>query len=468
MEIVETVETAASVNAKPLEQQEHDLVYQLDGKPRLRTAIPLGMQHVLAMFASNLAPILLIAGACSLNGADTIIMMQCAMFVSGLTTFIQLYPIRLGKRLRIGGNLPIVMGTSFAFVPTATTVAATGGIGAVLGGCLLGSVSEVLIGVFYKYLRKFCPPLVVGSTLITIGINLMSAGAGYFAGGVGSKDYGSIRNLSIAFLVLAIVVLLQRFGKGLFKSSALLISMVIGYIICGFLGMVDTQSIAAAGWFSVPKPFHFKMTFSIPVTISFAALYITSGLETIGNTSGITMAGFDREATETETSGAILADAGGSILAACFNALPNTAFGQNAGIVSMTKVVNKFCIATGAFILMISGFIPKLGALFAAIPAPVLGGSIISVFSMIIINGIKMIAKAGFSERNVLILGVTFALGLGLAKDPAAVAQLPSAIRFIFSDSVAATCIVAIILNLIFPIKDKEELEKAKAALLDS
>lgn len=449
-------------------QRDQELIYQLEGRPRLRTAFPLGMQHVLAMFASNLAPIMIVAGACGLAGADMVLMMQCAMFVSGLTTFVQLYPIKIGKRFQIGAGLPIVMGTSFTFVPTACSVAATGGLGAVLGASLAGSLVEAVMGIFYKYIRRFFPPLVVGSTLVTIGVNLMSAGVGYFAGGTGSPDYGSPKNLAIAFSILALVVVIQRFGKGVLKSSAILIGLVAGYVICLPLGMVDTTTIAEASWFSLPLPLQFHMTFSVPAILSFAAIYVTSGLETIGNTGGITIAGFDRDAEEKETSGAILADALGSTTAALFNALPNTAFGQNAGIVSMTKVVNKWCVAVGAFVLMISGFCPKLGAVFATIPEPVLGGAIISVFSMILINGIKMIAKAGFSERNILVLGVTFALGLGLAADAEAVAQLPTVLRFIFSDSVAATCIVAIVMNVLFPMKDAEDIEKARQALLDT
>ena len=280
-------------------------------------------------------------------------MVQCAMFVSGLTTFIQLYPLRLGSKYQVGARLPIVMGTSFTFVPTASAVGAAGGIGAVLGGCLAGSLVEVFMGFFYKYIRRFFPPLVVGCTLVTIG-----------------------------------------------------------------------------------------------------------------NTSGITMAGFDREATERETSGAILADALGSTTAALFNALPNTAFGQNAGIVAMTRVVNRWCIATGAFILMISGFFPKLGAIFSAIPNAVLGGAIITVFWMILINGIKMIAKAGFSERNILVMGLTFVFGIGVPAHPEAVAQLPGFIRFIFNDAVTATCIAAIIANVLFPMEDAADIEKAKEAML--
>lgn len=454
-----------TANAKA--QRDHELIYQLEGRPRLRVAFPLGMQHVLSMFASNLAPIMIVAGACGLAGADLVLMMQCAMFVSGLTTFIQLYPIKLGKNTQVGAGLPIVMGTAFTFVPTACSVAATGGLGAVLGASLVGSLAEALMGFFYKHIRHFFPPLVVGSTLVTIGVNLMGAGVGYFAGGTGAPDYGSPKNLAIAFFVLAIVVLIQRFGKGVFKSSAILIGLVIGYLVCLPLGMVDTTSIAEAKWFSLPLPLHFHMTFSASAILSFAAIYVTSGLETIGNTAGIAMAGFDRDAEEKETAGAILADSLGSTAAALFNALPNTAFGQNAGIVAMTKVVNKWCVAVGAFVLMISGFCPKLGAIFSTIPAPVLGGAIITVFSMILLNGIKMVAKAGFSERNILVLGITFALGMGLASDAAAVAQLPTVIRFIFSDSVAATCIVAIILNVLFPMKDAEDIEKAKQAMTD-
>lgn len=454
----------ASTDAKLRDQE---LIYQLEGRPRFRTAFPLGMQHVLCMFTSNLAPLLIVAAACGLGSADTVTMVQCAMFVSGLTTFFQLYPIKLGKGRQIGAGLPIVMGTSFAFVPTACSIGAAGGIGMVLGGCMLGSLVEAFMGFFYKYIRRFFPPLVVGATLVSIGVNLLGVGVDYLAGGSGAADYGSLRNMALGFLVFAIVIVLQRFGKGLLKNSAILVALVIGYVIAYFMGMVDLTSVREAAWFSVPLPLQIKPVFSLTAVISFAVLFVESGLETIGNTSGITIAGFDREATEKETSGAILADALGSTTAAIFNSLPNTAFGQNAGIVAMTKIVNKWCIAMGAFVLMIAGFLPKLGAVFSAIPSCVLGGALMTVFGNIMINGIKMIGKAGFSERNVLILSITFALGMGLAGNTEAIANLPYAIRFIFSDSVAATCIVAILINLLFPEKDEAELEKAKKALMD-
>ena len=318
-----------NADRKNTREQDRKMVYELDGRPSLSTAVPLGLQHVLAMFTSNLAPILIIAGVCGLSGADTVTMVQCAMFVSGLTTFIQLYPLRLGSKYQVGARLPIVMGTSFTFVPTASAVGAAGGIGAVLGGCLAGSLVEVFMGFFYKYIRRFFPPLVVGCTLVTIGVNLLGIGVDYFAGGAGAADYGSLKNLAAASFVLVIVILLQRFGKGLAKNAAILIGLVAGYIL-----------------------------------------------------------------------------------------------------------------------------------------AAVLGGAIITVFGMILINGIKMIAKAGFSERNILVMGLTFVFGIGVPAHPEAVAQLPGFIRFIFNDAVTATCIVAIIANVLFPMKDAADIEKAKEAML--
>ena len=448
-------------------QKDYELIYQLDGKPSFGVAFPLGLQHVLAMFTGNLAPVLILIGVLKLPQDQSLRMIQCAMFVSGLTTFIQLYPIKIGK-FQIGAGLPIVMGTSFAFVPTAKNIGLQYGLAGVLGGALLGSLVEVVMGFFYKPLKKFFPPLVVGAVLITIGIHLLKVGVDYFAGGVGSKDYGSPKNLFLGFLVFAVIMSLQRFGKGMWKISAILIGLVVGYLVAIPLGKVNFSHITDAGWLALPLPLvmPWKFEFHLEAILSFAAIYIVSGLETIGNTSGITIAGFNREATGEETSGGILADALGSTTATLFNALPNTAFGQNAGIVSMTKVVNKWCIAMGAFVLMGAALFPKIGAIFNAMPSSVLGGAVITVFAMILINGIKMIAKAGFSERNVIILGVTFGIGLGLGGDPNVTAQLPGFISFIFKDTVACVCIVSIVANLIFP-PSKEDKELAKAAMLE-
>ena len=461
--------TTASADAK----QRNQLIYQLEGRPRFGTAFPLGMQHVLCMFTSNLAPMLIIAGACGLDSKQTVNLVQCAMLIAGLTTLVQLYPIRLGKNIRIGGGIPLVMATSFAFVPTATGLAAAtlaaGGtpsvaMGTIIGCCIIGSLVEVLMGLFYKYISRLFPPLVVGAGLTAIGVSLLQVGVNYLAGGAGSADYGSAQNMGLGFAVFAIVVVLQRFGKGLLKNSAILIALIVGYIGAGAMGMLDFSAVKEASWVSVPMPLQFDIRFSLSASISFIILFIYSGLQIIGNGNGITIACFDRSATEQETSGGILADAAGSLVGALFNCMPNTAFGQNAGIIAMTKIVNKWSIALGAFALVITSFLPKLGGVFSGIPSCVLGGVLMSVFGTILINGIKMIAKAGFSERNILILAITFSLGLGLAGNEAAIANLPGALKFIFSDSVAATCIVAIIANLIFPEKKKAEKSAAQDA----
>lgn len=432
-----------------------DLVYQLEGRPKFSIAFPLGMQHVLAMFAGNLAPMLIIAAVAKATPAQTVVMVQAGMLISGLTTFLQLYPIKIGK-FQLGSGLPIVMGTSFAFVPTASAAAAVGGVPAVLGGALVGSVVEGLIGIFYKYLKRFFTPLVIGCTLIAIGINLLAVGRDYFAGGTGASDYGSWQNLTIAFATFICVAVLQRFGKGVIKTAALLFGLVFGYVLALFFGKVSFASVGSASWVNVPLPFHFIPTFDTKTIISFIAIYITIAMETIGNTSGITIATFNRTANEKETSGSVLADAIGCAVASIFGSMPQTAFGQNVGIVSMTKVINKWCISMGAAVLVICGFLPKLGAVFASIPSAVLGGALISVFAMILINGVKMLAQAGFSERNVLVIGITIALGIGLGGNAEAISGLPTWLKFVFEDSIAATTFIGILANLLFP-EDKKE-----------
>ncbi|MCD8348991.1 MAG: purine permease [Planctomycetaceae bacterium] len=443
-----------------------NLVYSLYGRPPFWEAFPLGLQHVLAMFTSNLAPCFILAGVVGLGSADRIIMVQCAMLVSGVTTFFQLYPVsifgRKSKLPRLGAELPIVMGTSFAFVPTAITVGKAYGIAGVLGGALVGSLIEFFMAFFIKPLKRFFPPLVIGAVLIAIGINLLGAGTNYFLGGVGAADYGSPANIFLGFVVFITILICQRFGKGLVNLSSLLIGIIVGYIVAGLMGKLNFAPFTEASWFAVPMPLHFGYEFHLDAILTFAALYIVSGLETIGNTSGITVAAFNREATTKETSGAILADSAGSILASVFNTLPNTAFGQNAGIVAMTGVVNKFCIATGAATLIVCGFVPKVGAIFSMMPDAVLGGAVISVFAMITINGIKLISKSGFSHRNIIVLSATLAMGMGLGNaSPESYAAMPVIFQYLFKDSVATVCIIGIVTNIIFPADKGKTAESA-------
>jgi NCS2 family nucleobase:cation symporter-2 len=473
---------------------DRSLIYQLEGHPRLRVAFPLGLQHVLSMFIGNLAPVLVLAGVMSnatgqpiITPEQRMLMVQCCMFASGLTTMLQLYPIKLGP-VQIGAGLPIVMGTAFAFVPTMRSLGAEFGINVILGSIIAASLVEAVMGLFIKPLKRFFPPLVIGAVLITIGLHLLPVGVQYFAGGAAAEanaalraslvaqgkevpanvaalasQYASWQNLLIGGTVFIIIVILQRFAKGLVKISAILIGIIAGYILAIMLGQVNFAQVAAAKIVSVPIPFFIKPEFNMQAIIAMAAIYVVSGLETMGNVNGITIAGFDREATIKETSGAVIADAAGSLIAAAFNTLPNTAFGQNAGIVAMTKVVNKFCIFTGAAVLIVAGFCPKIGAIFSVMPSSVLGGAVVTVFAMIMLNGIKLCAKAGFSDRNVLILAITFGVGYAVGDNKTLVANLPTALQYVFRDTTVAVCVISMLLNILFP-ADEAEKAKLKAA----
>lgn len=433
-------------------------IYELNGRPPLGTAVPLGMQHVLAMFTGNIAPIIIISNVLGLPAEQKAFMIQCGMIVAGLVTLVQLYP--LGK---IGAGLPLVMGTSFAFVPTAIAVGGSYGLPGILGASMVGSLAEVGMGFFLDKLRRFFPPLVTGTVLVAIGLSLLPVGVNYFAGGVGAPDFGSPANLGLGFFVLITIILLQRFGKGLTSVAAILIALVLGYALAVPMGKVNFESVAAAGWLSVPMPLKYGIAFHLDAILKFAAVYLVVGLETLGNISGITLSGLNREATNREMSGAVIADGVGSAFAAFFNVLPNTAYGQNAGIVAMTGVVNRFAVATGAIFLVLAGLFPKFGAICAAMPASVLGGAVIVVFSMITVSGIRMLAKAGLDSRNGTILAISLGLGLGLAQVPAAIEQLPAVLHHFFSDSVVAAGILALVLNMVFP-KEKQTQAAEEAA----
>lgn len=441
--------------------KEKNMIYELDGKPPLKVAIPLGMQHILAMFTGNIAPIIIICNVLQIPIEQKTLMIQCAMLVAGLVTLVCLYPIG-----PVGARLPLVVGTSFAFVPTAIAVGNMYGIAGVLGASFVGSLSEVFLGVYLKKLRRFFPPLVTGVVLIAIGMSLMPVGINYFAGGVGAKDFGSPQNLFLGFTVMTIVVLLQRFGKGMFSLSSMLIALVIGYMIAIPMGKINFVNIANAGWMSFPMPLQLGMEFHLDAILKFALVYLVVGLETLGNVSAITLGGANREATDREMSGAVIADAFGSAFGALFNVLPNTAYGQNAGIVAMTGVMNRFCVATGAVFLIVAGFFPKFGAVCAAMPASVLGGAVVLVFAMITISGIKMVARGvGLDSRNSLILAVALGLGLGFPMVPAALEFMPGFMKFFFEDAVVASGITALILNVILPAPKLPETESAEAAL---
>ena len=461
---------------------DRSLIYQLDGRPKLQAAIPIGLQHVFAMFIGNLAPILVLSGLVSRSTGMPIItpeqrmlMIQCCMLASGLATILQLYPIKLGK-IQFGSGLPIVMGTSFGFMPTLSSIGIEYGINVILGSVIAASFIEILMGLFIKQLRRFFSPIVIGSVLMSIGLYLLPVGVTYFAGGAAAENayrtqqsllsqglevpasisalasqFASWQNLVMGGVVFLVIVLIQRFTKGIMKASAIFIAIVAGYILAIVLGQVNFTAVMNTKIAAVPIPFSIRPEFQAGPILAMAIMVIVSGIETMGHVNGMTVAVWDRQAANNETQGALLADFAGNLIAASFNTLPNTSFGQNIGIVSMTKVVNKFCILITAIVLILAGLSPKIGAVLSVMPSSVLGGAVITVFAMIMLNGIKMIARAGFSERNILILSITFGVGYSIANNRLLVDNLPLVLRYIFINPTVAVCVVSMLLNFIFP-----------------
>ena len=368
-------------------------IYKLEGRVPLKTAIPLGMQHVLAMYAGNLAPILVISGVLNIPADIKVSLLQSAMFVAGAVTFVQLRPL-----WKIGSGLPTVMGTSSGFIPVAIGVglqyAAMGdwsnGYAAILGASFIGGLMEFLLGFIVKPLRKFLPHVVTGTVVTTLGISLIPVGIKFVGGGVGlekTPGFGSIKNLLIALFVFLTIIFIRQTFTGFLSISSILIGLIAGYIVAIFIGMVDFTPVKNAAWISAPLPFfavgHLNLSFHWDAIVPFLLVYLATTVETIGDNTGIAVGGLGRDITDKELQGAVHADGFGSMVAAIFGVMPNTSFSQNVGLIGMTKVVNRFTIGIGAGFLVLCGFFPKLGAVVSTIPNPVLGGGVLLMFSMI-------------------------------------------------------------------------------------
>lgn len=442
-----------------MDKEKNSLIYQLDGTPPLGTSIPLGLQHVLAMFVGNVAPIIIISGALKLPVEQKAFLIQCAMFVAGIVSLIQAFP--LGP---IGAKLPIIMGTSFGFLAVCLSIAGKYGLPGVLGAALVGGIFQIFLGFFLKHIRKFFPPIVTGIVLLAIGLSLIKTGMTYFAGGAGAKDFGSMQNLLLGTIVLVTIVLVQYFTKGILSKSSILIGLVVGYIAALMMGKISFASVATASWFAIPRPLQFGFEFHLDAILSICVIYMVSTVETVGNVCGIAAGGIGRAATDKEISGSVVADGVGSIFAALFNVLPTTSYGQNVGIITMTKIVNRFTVATGAMFLIICGLFPKVGAVIAVMPSSVLGGAAVVMFSMMIVSGINQVTEAPLQGRNATILAVSLGVGVGFALVPDACKYFNPLIKMLFEGSgVAIAAALSVFLNIVLP-KGKTPIVREKAA----
>lgn len=429
-------------------------VYRLDGRVPLSRAIPLGIQHVMAMFLGNVSPLLIICGMLNMDVGVKTSLIQNSMFIAGVVTLIQLYPI-----WKVGCRLPVVMGTSSGFIGTCKSIGSNFGYGAIIGASLTGAILEIILGFFIKPLKKLFPPVVTSLVIMSIGLSLLPVGINYFAGGSGAPDFGHWKHLLVGLIVVVVIVILKQFTKGFLSVSAILIGIIVGYLAAIALDMVDFQPIADAAWFSLPKPIFLldmRMEFHWQAMIAMAIMFVATAVETVGDISGITNGGLDREPTNEELSGGVIADGAGSLLAALFGVLPNTSFSQNVGLVTVTKVVNRFCIMTGAVFLILCGFIPKLSAIFSAMPQSVLGGAAVIMFAMILVSGMQSLQREKLNGRNGMIVALALGLGVGLGMVPSALDQLPAWVGQIFAQNgIIMTFVIATGLNLILP-KDKE------------
>ena len=438
--------------------------FQLDGKMPLKQAIPLGLQHVLAMFVGNLTPLLIITGACGIAGGEfadlQLHLLQNAMLVAGIVTLVQLFAIG-----PVGGKVPIIMGTSSGFIGVFNSVAAT-----------MGGLFETVLGFFLKPLRKFFPPVVTGTVVMSIGLSLISVGINSFGGGNNAKDFGSMENLLLALFVLVMILVFKHGSKGFASSSSILLGILCGYGAAFVMGLIlpttavtadgveytkawvlNWSKVANASWFEIPSLMPVKPVFDIRAIAPVLIMFVVTAVETVGDISGVMEGGLGREATDKELSGGVICDGLGSSFAALFGVLPNTSFSQNVGLVAMTKVVNRFALATGAVFLILCGLCPKLGALVSIMPQSVLGGAAVMMFSSIVISGIQLITKEPLTPRSLSIVSVALGVGYGMGANTGILAQTPEAIRLIFGGSgIVPAAIVAILLNVLIP-KEKEE-----------
>jgi NCS2 family nucleobase:cation symporter-2 len=452
-----------------------DEAFKFEGKMPLKQAIPLGLQHVLAMFVGNLTPLLIITGSCGIAGNEfadlQVSLLQNAMLIAGTVTLIQLYSIG-----PIGGKVPIIMGTSSGFIGVFSSVVSTmgGGIltyGAIMGASVIGGLFEAVLGFFLKPLRKFFPSVVTGTVVLSIGLSLISVGVNSFGGGSSAKDFGSLENLLLALFVLIVILIVKHATTGFLSSSSILIGIIAGYIAAMIMGVflpttgitadgveytkswvLNWDKVAQSSWFAIPKIMPVKLVFDARAILPVLIMFVVTAVETVGDISGVVVGGMDREATDSELSGGVICDGIGSSLAAIFGVLPNTSFSQNVGLVSMTKVINRYALSMGAIFLILCGLIPKLGALVSIMPQSVLGGAAVMMFSSIVVSGIQLITKEPLTPRNLSIVSVALGLGYGLGANSGVLAGLPQTIQLIFGGSgIVPAAFVAIVLNIVLP-----------------
>ena len=430
-----------SMKEKTKELGNSNVLFDFYGKrPEMSQLVPLSLQHVLAAIVGVITPSMIIAGVCGLTDAEKSMMIQAALIFTALATFLQLFPLFR----KVGAALPVIMGTSFAYVPTLTAIGGEFGIGAIMGAQIIGGIVAIVFAIFVKQIRKLFPDIVTGTVIFTIGLSLYPTAIRYMAGGSGHPEFGGLKNWFIALLTFAVVLFLNNFTKGVLKLGSLL-----------FMGMVDfTNVMNTTSIIAFPQLMHFKIEFAPAACASLAIVYAVNAVQTIGDLTSTTVGGMDRVPTDNELQGGILVQGVASIVGAFFGALPTASYSQNVGIVTMNKVVNRVIFAVSAAVLLIAGLIPGLSAALTTIPQCVVGGATLSVFAQIAMTGVRLFTKDGMTARKTTVVGMSVALGVGITQVSGCLQGpgIPAWINTVFgSSSVVVATIMAIILNLTLP-----------------
>lgn len=432
-------------------------VFAYEGVPPVSQLIPLGLQHVVAAVVGVITPAIIISGSevCSLSAAEKTTLIQASLIVTALATLLQLFPVFR----RIGSRLPVIVGISFAYVPTLTAIGGQFGLPAILGAELVGGLVAVVFGIFVKPIRKLFPPLVTGTVIFTIGLSLYPTAVRYMAGGnTAGEWFGGVRSWGVALFTFAVVIFLNNFAQGIWKLGSLLFGMIAGYIAACFAGIVDLSDVAGAYWVSLPQFMPFEIEFVPSAIVSLSVVYIVNSVQTIGDLTSTTMGGMGRIPTDQELSGGIIGQGVMSVAGAFLGGLPVASFSQNVGIVTVNKVINRAVFSFAAGLLLIAGFMPKFASILTTIPQCVIGGATLSVFATITMTGIRMIALDGeFTVRKSTVAGLSIALGTGITQVQGCLSGrgFPDWVATVFgSSAVVVTAIMAIILNLILP-KDR-------------
>lgn len=446
------------MNTNPSVKKGRASVFELNGVPSLGQALPLAMQHVVAMIVGCVTPSIIVAGVAGVSPSDRVILIQAALFCSAISTLLQLFPfIRFGN-MQLGSALPVILGISFAYVPSMQAIAGTYDIATILGAQVVGGVVAIIVGFCIRKIRVLFPPLVTGTVVFTIGLSLYPTAVNYMAGGTSSENYGSWQNWLVAFFTLAVVTGLNHFAKGFLKLASILVGIVAGYILAVPFGLVDLSGVQSAGIFQLPQPLHFSISFEPSACVAIGLLFAINSIQAIGDFSATTSGSMNRMPDNKELQGGIIMYGISNILCAFFGGLPTATYSQNVGIVTTTKVINRCVLGLAAIILMIAGFVPKFSGLLTTIPQCVLGGATISVFASIAMTGIKLIFQEEMNFRNTSIVGLSVALGMGITQASESLAAFPEWVTTVYGSSpVVVATLMAILLNVILPKEEKQK-----------